>query len=64
MQDGNPSPTSERSAEEPIEAPPPKNSWIRAIARPATDIEIDGVDESTCRDEQRVQIACLALAAG
>jgi hypothetical protein len=64
MQVGSPSPTSEHSPAEPSDAPPPKNSWIRAIARPAIGIEIDDIEESTRQDEQRVQIACLALAAG
>ena len=63
MQDRNASPTFERPAEEPSE-PPPKNSWIRAIARPAPDIKIGYVDDRASRDDQRVQIACLALAAG
>jgi hypothetical protein len=64
MKDGYPSRTPEHSAEEPSDAPPPKNSWIRAIARPATSIEIDDIEDRTCRDEQRVQIGCLGLAAG
>jgi len=63
MQDRNASPTFEPPAEEARE-PSPKDSWIRAIARPAPDIEIGYVDDSAGRDDQRVQIACLALAAG
>ena len=63
MQDRNASPTFERPAEEAGE-PPSNSSWIRAIARPAASIEIGDVDDSACRDDQRVQIACLALAAG
>jgi hypothetical protein len=63
MQDPNAFQASQSCAEAPSEQPP-KNSWIRGITRPAADIEIDDVDNSACRDDQCVQIACLALAAG
>jgi hypothetical protein len=64
MPDGNFSTVSERSAEEPLDVTALEISWVRAIARPATDVEIDEVEDGICREEQRVQIACLALAAG
>jgi hypothetical protein len=64
MADGNLSPASERSAEERMETFPQEISWIRAIARPATGVEVDDMGDSICRREQHIQIACLALAAG